>query len=167
MGALGQAIRTLGGIGGSALGAMVGMPQTGGSVGSSLGASLSKWLGAGDYSVSQNTIVQKAAQGIPMMHNTGQSVTVRHKEFVCSIAGSTNFTIQRTLTLNPGLAGTFPWLSGIAQNFQEFNIKGAVFHYVPTSGTAVSSTSSALGSVMIQTTYRSNDGPNVQVRDDE
>jgi len=34
-----------------------------------------------------------------------------------------------------------------------------VFHYVPTSGMAVSSTNSALGSVMIQTSYRASDTP--------
>jgi hypothetical protein len=59
--------------------------------------------------------------------------------------------------LNPGVTQTFPWLSQIARNFQTYSFKGIVFHYVPTSGNAVSSTNNALGSVMFQTSYRAND----------
>jgi len=84
-------------------------------------------------------------------------VTVRHREYIGPISGSTAFNVAYALPINPGLSGTFPWLSGIAVNFQEYNIKGMVYHYVPTSGSAVSSTNSALGSVMIQTSYRSTD----------
>jgi hypothetical protein len=92
-----------------------------------------------------------------MMHNTGQSVIVRHKEYIGSVNGSSGFAVAYSLVLNPGLRATFPWLSGIAQQFQEYDLKGCVFHYVPTSGTAISGTNSALGSVMMQTTYRSSD----------
>jgi hypothetical protein len=94
-----------------------------------------------------------------MMHSQGQSVTVRHKEFVTTIKGSADFKVQRALILNPGLSGTFPWLSNLAKSYQEYNVKGMVFHYIPTSGTAISGTNSALGSVMMQTSYRSNDDP--------
>lgn len=55
------------------------------------------------------------------------------------------------------MSQTFPWLSTIAQSYQEYAVKGMVFHYIPTSGSAVSGTNPALGSVMIQTSYRSND----------
>lgn len=67
---LGTALRTLGGLGGSAVGSLIGMPGSGGALGSSIGASLSKWLGSGDYEVSSNSILQRAeANGtIPAMH---------------------------------------------------------------------------------------------------
>jgi hypothetical protein len=52
------------------------------------------------------------------------------------------------------MEGTFPWLSKVAQGFEEYEFKGLVFHYVPTSGTAISGTNPALGSVMMQTSYR-------------
>jgi hypothetical protein len=106
--------------------------------------------------VSKNSLVQRASNNIPMMHNNGQSVTVRHREFVRSINGSKPFTTQASLDINPGLQGTFPWLAGIATRFQEYEFKGLVFHYVPTSGTFNGSTA-ALGSVMLQTTYRATD----------
>lgn len=156
IGFIGKALRGLGSLGGSTLGALVGAPGAGGAVGSSLGAAMSKWLGAGDYTVGKNTLVQRASANIPMMHNTGQTVTVRHREFIGSINGSANFEVKYALPLNPGMAATFPWLSKIASRFQEYEFKGLVFHYVPTSGTFNGSTA-ALGTVMLQTTYRSTD----------
>lgn len=158
VGLLGRALRGLGGLGGGAVGSLFGAPTTGSSIGTSLGATLSKWLGAGDYTVQKNTIVQRASSSIPMMHNNGQSVTIRHREFITSINGSTDFNVQAQLPINPGLKGTFPWLSGIASRFQEYEIKGMVYHYVPTSGT-YNGSNVALGTVMIQTSYRATDAP--------
>lgn len=159
---LGSALRTLGGLGGGALGSLIGMPGAGSSAGTSLGATISKWLGSGDYEVNSNTVVGqslKASNGIPFMHNNGQSVVIRHKEFVTEVRGSQAFTVRQSFDINPGRAETFPWLAGIASRFQEYRIKGMVWHYVPTSGNAVASTNAALGSVMLQTSYRSNDAP--------
>jgi len=153
--AIGQALRALGGIGGSAAGALFGAPILGGTVGTGLGASLSRWLGSGDYSVSNNSLVAKAAAGtIPSMHREGQSIIVRHKELITEVRGAINFTVRKELLINPGLPTTFPWLSGIASQYSEYKIRGMVYHYVPTSGTAVSSTNPALGCVMLQTSYR-------------
>jgi len=45
----------------------------------------------------------------------------------------------------------------LAANFQEYRFRGIVFHYVPSSGNAVSSTNPALGTVMFQTSYRASD----------
>jgi hypothetical protein len=55
-----------------------------------------------------------------MMHNTGQTVVIRHKEYLGEIRGSTTFTVQDALQINPGNARTFPWLSGVAVRFQEY-----------------------------------------------
>jgi hypothetical protein len=160
IGLLGKALRGLGGLGGSALGGMFGMAAPGAAVGNSLGASLSKWLGAGDYTVGQNSIVGRTLKGtdsIPDMHRNGQSVVVQHKEYLGEVRSNTAFTIQQSYPLNPGMATTFPWLYKIANRFQEYRFKGIVFHYVPSSGSAIASTNNALGTVMLQTSYRSND----------
>lgn len=138
---------------------MVGQGSAGSGLGNSLGAALSRWLGSGDYTVAENSIVQKTMKGsasIPAMHRTDQTIVVRHREFIQSISSSTNYAVRADLRLNPGLSQTFPWLSAIAANFQEYKIKGLVFHYVPTSGMATGS-NTALGSVMIQTAYRATD----------
>jgi hypothetical protein len=96
----------------------------------------------------------KASGSIPMMHNTGQSVIVRHREYITDILSSESFAVQKKFYLNPGLEASFPWLAAIAQNFQEYSWKGLVFEYVPTSGASVASTNTALGSVMVSTNYR-------------
>lgn len=157
VGAIGRALRLLGGAGGGALGAYAGNPVAGTAVGSSLGAALSKWMGFGDYAVKENSVVKRASTGIPMMHKEGQSVVLRHREYIAQVRGSQGFAVQDSFQLNPGNVKTFPWLSSIAASFQEYKFRGLVFHYIPSSGSAVASTNAALGTVMLQTSYRSND----------
>lgn len=155
--ALGKMLRQLGKTGGTMVGGMIGHPNLGGAAGQGLGAAVSKWLGQGDYTVKQNSIVTrslKASSAIPMMHKEGQTVIVRHKEFLGPLRGSVGFKIQRELSINPGNFETFPWLSKVAAAYQEYTLKGLVYHYVPTSGYAVSGSNPALGSVMMQTSYR-------------
>lgn len=155
-GVVGQIIRSLGGIGGGALGGMVGQAGIGSSLGTSLGAALSKWLGAGDYTVQANSIL-RSSDSVPAMHKTNQSVVVRHREYICDVLGSQNFTVRKIFSLNPGLETTFPWLAQVAANYQEYTFKGVVFHYVPTSGDAISSTNNALGTISLVTNYRATD----------
>jgi len=157
--AIGRMLRSVGGIGGGALGSYLGAPPAlGTTVGTGLGALISKWLGQGDYTVSGNSLVKQTSSGvIPAMHSSNQTITVRHKEFLTSVTGSQAFNVGRFFLLQPGDTNTFPWLSGLAHRFQQYRIKGMVFHYIPSSGIAVSGTNPALGTVMIQTTYRAND----------
>jgi hypothetical protein len=155
---IGKALRAIGSVGGTMAGGLIGQPAIGSSIGSSLGATVSKWLGQGDYTVSSNSLVNlKSNNSIPMMHTVGQSVMVRHKEYICDIIAGTGtptaFGVAKTLALNPGISSTFPWLSTIAQQFQEYEFKGLVFHFLSTSGESVSSTNTSLGSVMAATQY--------------
>lgn len=157
---LGSALRSLGALGGTAVGSYFGNPVGGSAVGTSLGAALSKWLGSGDYAIDQNSLVtHKLNMGntIPDMHKNGQTIVVRHREFIATLNSATTFTVQNSFDINPGNATLFPWLSGVASRFQEYKIRGMVYHYIPTSGSAVASTNSALGAVMLQTSYRASD----------
>lgn len=154
---LGGALRMLGGLGGRMAGNMVGYGDTGAGYGSELGATISRWLGSGDYAVSSNSIVQRASSTVPSMHKDGQTIIVRHKEFITEVISNTSFTVQQQYNINPGLAATFPWLAGVAAQYSEYRVRGMVYHYVPTSGNAVSSTNASLGSVMLQTSYRASE----------
>jgi len=155
--AIGRALRALGGIGGGALGGMLGNSSLGSAAGTGLGSLVSKWLGQGDYTVTSNSLVSRVRTSgdIPSMHSSGQSVMIRHKEFVGDVYSSSSFAIANTIVLNPGLAASFPWLSTIAQQYQEYTWKGMVFEFVSTSGDVVASTNTALGSIMMATQYRS------------
>lgn len=154
--AVGRALRALGGLGGSYAGGMLGNPSLGAAAGTGFGAMVSRWLGQGDYTVQSNSLLSSLRPDgtIPAMHKDGQSVVVRHKEFLGEILGSTDYTVQKRYSLNPGDSNTFPWLSAIAAQYTEYKVRGMVFHYIPTSGMAVSTLNPALGSVMIQTSYR-------------
>jgi hypothetical protein len=159
--AIGKALRALGGIGGATASGMLGMNTgVGSAAGTQLGAIISRWLGFGDYRVKSNSLLRVDSSGsIPMMHNTGQSIIVRHKEYVCDvIAGTgapTGFNISNRFYLNPGLEASFPWLSTIAQQYQEYSWRGVVYHFISTSGEySAAMASTSLGSVMLHTDYR-------------
>lgn len=154
--AIGKLIRALGTAGGAYLGGYAGQAGLGGAAGNQLGAMASKWLGFGDYHVTKNSILTKSSDSIPFMHKEDQGIILRHKEFVGTLTSTEDFTVQYEMPLNPGMV-TFPWLKDIAAKFQEYRFKGVVFHYIPASGAAISGTNSALGTVMLQTTYRPSD----------
>jgi hypothetical protein len=51
----------------------------------------------------------------------GKSYRVVHRELVsASIAGSTTFTVQSALSINPGLSVTFPWLAPQAIQWEQY-----------------------------------------------
>lgn len=154
---LGAALRALGGLGGGLAGGLIGAQSSGVSVGTSLGASLSRWLGSGDYQVTSNSLVAKGSAAVNMMHKTSQNIIVRHREYIADVVSGTpgSFNINAAFSLNPGLASSYPWLAPIASAYQEYTVRGMIYHYVPTSGESVASTSTGLGSVIMATNYRS------------
>lgn len=84
---------------------------------------------------------------------------VRHREFITDVPTSVAF-IAAQYPLNPGLSTTFPWLSQIANQFEEWVPRGMVFEYKTTSSDAVVSTNAnaALGSVIMATEYNPYNG---------
>lgn len=107
--------------------------------------------GHGNYSVSNNTILSPNSQ-IPQFSNLGQSVRCAHREFIGDINSSTAFALQ-SYAINPGLSGTFPWLSAIANQFEQYKIHGLMFEFRTTSSDALNSTNTALGTMILATEY--------------
>jgi len=130
-----------------------------GDFGAGLGRDAGNWIskifGMGDYRIKKNSL---------MMYNAGPpafgsgSTEIMHREYLQDISSSTGFSIQ-AFPINPGLEGTFPWLSVIAQNFECYELLGLVFEFKSTSATAVSSTNTALGTVILSTEYDSINPP--------
>ena len=77
-----------------------------------------------------------------------------HREFIQDIVGSTGFNIQ-SFRINPGFLKTFPWLSSIAENYEQYVIQGMIFEFKTTCANAVASTNTALGTVVMATQYNS------------
>ena len=63
--------------------------------------------------------------------------------------------------LNPGFATTFPWLSDVARNYQQFKVLGAVYEFASRASSVPfsQSGSAATGVVCITTQYNANDPP--------
>lgn len=140
---------------GQALGAYLGGPV--GSIAGRLGGGLlARITGFGDYQVNQNTLAMGGPP--PSFYNRGNGYEVCHKEFVAIVAGTAGETYTR-YPINPGLVDTFPWLSAVALNFDEYEILGLVFEYRPTSGMSVNSTNPNLGYIVMSTQYNPLDTP--------
>lgn len=138
---------SIGAMSGNYLGGPLGR-LAGGYVGGEAGDWLGKIIGNGDYKVSNNSLV---GTSVPRF---GSSRTrVRHSEFITDvISPGPNFT-NNSYPVNPGNALLFPWLSQMADLYECWEPKGIVFTYKSTSGTAVGSTNTALGSVIMATSY--------------
>jgi len=110
---------------------------------------LARITGHGEYRVHGNSIMSNA---IPSFSTGAEGMRVCHREFISDVGGSVLFN-NTSNPINPGLPNLFPWLSTIAAGFEEYKLHGLVFEYRPTSGTAVSSSSAALGTVIMATNY--------------
>lgn len=126
----------------------------GGQLGTVAGNFLSKIFGMGSYKLKKNNIYDDMCNDqVPVMHSNSETVVLRHREYITDISSSTAFT-QSSYAINPGLDTTFPFLSAIAQNFQEYSFNGLVFEFKSTSANALNSTNTALGTVIMVASYR-------------
>lgn len=154
--ALGKAI-------GSTIGAALG-GAPGSVIGSALGGGaqslISKITGSGDYKVNYNVLVNEQ---VPQFVNDNKfrETRISHKEFIQDIVSSATpgaFNID-TFVVNPGVSETFPWLSSLAVNYEEYALDGIVFEFKSTSSNALNSTNTALGTVVMATQYNSLNAP--------
>lgn len=95
------------------------------------------------------------------MTNKNGGVTVLHREYLQDIQPSTSFQVN-AFSINPGLPATFPWLSQIAEAYEEYRIRGLVFEFKSLSSEFnISATGQGMGSVIMATNYNVNN-PNFQ-----
>jgi len=138
----------------------------GAKIGSSIGAGLGgaaehaiRWLvGHGDYQVKKNSLL--TLDPPPMINRSARGgVMIRHREYLGDIfTSSTPGAFQiNSFPLNPGMDVTFPFLSQIAGNFEQYSFSGAIFEFRSMSADALNSTNTALGTVIMSTQYDSLD----------
>lgn len=150
--ARGYAPGLLGGLGTAAGMFLGGAP--GAAIGGSLGTLFGKVTGMGAYHVKTNTLMNPGAS-VPTF-GEGGGCTMAHREFIGDVSGSVAFT-NTTYSINPGLSNLFPWLSLCAQQFEEYQMLGMIIEFKSTSATALNSTNTALGTVIMATNYDSHD----------
>jgi hypothetical protein len=83
---------------------------------------------------------------------------VQHCELISDVFGSTGFALTQ-FPINPGISSSFPWLSQLADMFEEWKPNAITFCYRPMSGSAVNSASAALGSIIMATDYNALNQP--------
>jgi len=131
------------------------VPGVGGAIGGILGGGLGylykSVTGSGNYTIKENTLLKNT----PIPSFGPSCIRIRHKEYIGDIVSSSSantFNID-TFALNPGVYNTFPWLSAIALNYEEYKFNGLIFEFVSTSANALNSTNTALGKTIMATDY--------------
>lgn len=87
----------------------------------------------------------------PSIKNDGRRCVVVHREMLSEVLGSVGFQVQHNLALNPGLPLSFPWLSKMAANWEQYVFRRLSFHYIARCSTLTA------GAVMMAPDYDVND----------
>lgn len=129
-------------------------------------------IGNGSYKVAGtkgNHLIDGMGSGTPSFRSAGDetgALTVQHTEYIKDIYGiefsgsplvpTTNMQSD-IVVLNPGKAESFPWLSQIAANYEEYEIKQLMFCYKSKVSDNLTSSDGQVGSIIMFTEYNAND----------
>ena len=122
---------------------------------------IGKLVGFGDYAqtgfsknIRNNSLISMGLDPPEIKNSKMGGVIIRHREYLQDVltGASGAFSLQ-SFDINPGLPGTFPWLSQIAPAFEQYRLRGMIFEFKSTSADALNSTNTALGSVIMATEY--------------
>jgi len=159
-----SAMSTIGGGIGGAIGSAI-SPGVGTAIGSGLGslagyglaAGLDYITGLGQYKIQSNVFMNGK---IPQFKNKskGRGTVIRFHEYLsdvyttADISNPAAFTTQNFI-INAANPNTFPSLTQLASNFEQYAFEGIMFQFRSTSADALNSTNTALGSVIMGTQY--------------
>lgn len=117
-------------------------------------------MGMGDYEVKSNVLLDRGNPASVVNPAGPGACTIRHKEYIGDIitGAAGTFNLQ-SFPVNPAMEVTFPWLSQIAANFEQYRIEGMLFEYRTMSSDALNSTNTALGQVIMATDYNAANPP--------
>lgn len=138
---------------GAAAGGLLSGSFSGARQGWKAGGRVSRFTGLGDYAHNQLIEGGRGPMAVNPSGDLTGDITISHREFIGNISADTVNSFQnRSFAINPGLSGTFPFLSQIAQNFTLYQFEGLIFEFVSTSG-ETSTASNALGKVIMAVDY--------------
>lgn len=151
----------------SGVGSMLGNaiePGLGGALGATAGELLGNLFGWGDYEavppvnypIENNTTLglqtPMAAQ-IPMMHTEDGSTRIRKREYIGDVRMTKSFRGE-LYALNPASRRTFPWLSTVAANYEQYKFLGLSFGFRSLTANALGAVGDpAMGSITLFTQY--------------
>jgi hypothetical protein len=82
-----------------------------------------------------------------------KSRRIKNSELVATVLGSVSYDASQRFYLNPGLGNSFPWLSVIAAQWQQYRFHSLRFRYVTRSST------STVGSIILSPDYNPKETP--------
>lgn len=113
--------------------------------------------GRGDYRIRRNSLFKAGAMNSTPVFAGKRYVRIRHREYVANIkagGGTTSSAfVADVFNIQPSNVKTFPWVSSIAKNFDEYRFMGLVFEFKSLSGIGLASTNTALGEMIMATQY--------------
>lgn len=105
-----------------------------------------------DYKVNQ-VAMAPVAQNKSSAQTRGNSLRFKECERISTIPGSVAFAVSGSVACNPGLAASFPWLSGHANLFERYRIHKLIYRYKNLKGTASN------GNILMSFDYDTLDNP--------
>jgi hypothetical protein len=123
----------------------------GAKLGEMAGSAISKIFGFGDYTVSKNSLLN----GAPVF-GSKRAERISRRVYIGEVLSSVVFTTQYYIALNPAMGQFDPQLRLESWNYEEYDINGMIFYFRSLSATAVASTNTALGAIMMATNYDAN-----------
>lgn len=138
---------------GGAVGKRLGNKELGGKIGRFIGSA----LGKGDYVVSSNALGRTSMNlgaSVPKFGGNDESTIIEHREYIGDLISSATpgqFTLRK-YTFNPGNSALFPWLSSIANNYEQYEPLGAIVAFKSTSA-EFNALGQSLGTVIIASDY--------------
>jgi hypothetical protein len=141
-------------------------PSYGARLGSLVGEgvqSLASVFGLGEYNIQKNSLMGEIDMGTspPRVMNTsrGEATIFHHREYIGELVSGYGSPTQYNITsynINPGNPLLFPFLAGIAANFQEWEARGIIVE-LKTETSDVVATGGFLGSMFCAVDYDSLD----------
>lgn len=120
-------------------------------------AGVGMYTGSGAYNTVRNSLVNNPGlEGVPSFSSSGDetgAISITHREYVTEIFGPTNSFTNQAFHLNPGIEKTFPWLSQLAANYEEYEFRQLLFTYRSTTSDNGNSSSGQVGTVILATQY--------------
>jgi hypothetical protein len=118
--------------------------------------------GRGDYAVVTNSLITgNAGDIVPSFGSNTDSVVITNREYIRDIycpLQLNSFQIVDSLALNPGLGESFPWLSQLAMNFEEYEFLQLAITFKSTIDQSLA-TNGQSGQVALTTTYNPDNDP--------
>lgn len=120
---------------------------------------IKKVIGFGDYvapgfDVIENSLMSMGNDPPEIFNAKDGRFIVRHREYLQDvITGAAGAFKVSAYPIQPGLETTFPWLAQVAQAFGQYKMRGMIFEFKSSSADALSSTNTALGTVVMATEY--------------